>query len=325
MAAEQRTSRAAPIRRKTARVRDRGGDADLVLAHVAPPCAARQRQEFEHFAGFVRAGMSDARLGSRQPMRIHLVTAGVSLALAACGGAVNDRPSASDGRTPLGATNSGAKNGSAPSVGTAADASTASGVAPASSGTVIAHPVAAASSFADSGPPAPGPGCQETVGTNSCGCASVQKDTWQCLSCPGPNVSTTVGTEGGEVSLVDAAGQAAGVSFSLQIPPHALSAPTAITVSEAIVPPQGFAPTTRAYRVEPANLGFAFPVTLHVPWGNTSGSNSSFAIYVGSDVCSEPQRLPDSYVNAGFLQGTITQTGIFFAGTPYQRPNPAGP
>jgi hypothetical protein len=132
-----------------------------------------------------------------------------------------------------------------------------------------------------------------------------------------------MGPEGGTVTLMDAAGTKDGVPFSLTIPPGALNGPTTITVTEDLVPPARFAPTTRGYKVEPLELRFALPVPMHVPWGETNMGGPSFAIYTSPDSCSEPSRLGDSYVNAGFLQGTTTRLGVFFAGTPSGFPAPA--
>jgi hypothetical protein len=116
---------------------------------------------------------------------------------------------------------------------------------------------------------------------------------------------------------MDAAGAKDGVPFSLKIPPGAVKQPVTITITETVLPPKLFGPTTPGYVVEPPNLEFALPVALHVPWGNySSNSPPTFGIYTAADVCTTPAKLPDSYVNAGFLQGTTQRLGIFFGGTP---------
>ena len=79
------------------------------------------------------------------------------------------------------------------------------------------------------------------------------------------------------MTLMDAAGTKDGVPFSLTIPAGALAVPTTIHVSEDIVPPAGFAPTTRGYKVEPLGLTFLLPVAMHLPWGEFTA--------LGKDLC----------------------------------------
>jgi hypothetical protein len=70
------------------------------------------------------------------------------------------------------------------------------------------------------------------------------------------------------------------------------------------------------YLVE-ADTAPSSPVNIVVPWGNRSGSvGSALSIYAASSNTATPERVPDSYVNAGFLQGSVRKFGLFFAGYP---------
>jgi len=253
------------------------------------------------------------------------------LALAACGGKVTG-----DTGSPV----NGAPNvGSAPSVGSSTDnpsvdeqppddststtttsgGSAGSGAVTGAAGSGVTFVDAGVSSgFGGSSGTSVGSGCADLRRNDSpCITCNGPAQGWQCVTCGNPSTAGTVGPEGGTITYTDWAGTKDGVPFSLMIPPGALAVRTTITVSEDIVPPAAFAPTTRGYKVEPLGLTFALPVAMHVPWGEfAGGSGKSFAIYTAADICSEPSRLPDSYVNAGFLQGTTKRLGVFFGGNP---------
>ncbi|HEY5375839.1 MAG TPA: hypothetical protein VIK01_19305 [Polyangiaceae bacterium] len=108
--------------------------------------------------------------------------------------------------------------------------------------------------------------------------------------------------------------------LTLTIPPGALSAPTLITVSDALVPPAEFNPTTPGYVIAPPGLKFAVPVAIRIPWGVLGGgAPPNFGVFFAPDARSIPAELSDSYVNAGFLEGTLKGTGILFTGAPSVR------
>jgi hypothetical protein len=148
-----------------------------------------------------------------------------------------------------------------------------------------------------------------------CNCPSTPMDAWYCGS-GGPSITATLDPSGGEVTLSGAGGCQNGVLFSLKVPPGAVTKPLTIKITETALPPKRFAATTPGYVIEPLDLEFAIPASLRIPWGNTSSATQGFSIYTAPSTCAEPAKLPDSYVNAGFLQGTTQRLGIFFAGTP---------
>jgi hypothetical protein len=132
----------------------------------------------------------------------------------------------------------------------------------------------------------------------------------------------TIGPEGGTVELV---GQQSVVPISLDIPPTALDAPTTIVVTETdTAPPEGFVDYSPVYRIEPARTEFAVRAEIMVPYGNmTTLINNSLSIYQALDDSSRFERISDSYINAGFLQGSLTRTGLVFAGYPEMDSDPA--
>jgi hypothetical protein len=120
------------------------------------------------------------------------------------------------------------------------------------------------------------------------------------------------------VSLAGQQGKASGVDFVLKFAPGALALPTAITVTETTIPPPvGFIDYSPVYRIDPPGLTFAGRVGIVVPSGNTDGSvGQGLSIEFSLDGSSAFSRIGDSYVNAGFLQGTLPSTGFVFAGYP---------
>ena len=140
-------------------------------------------------------------------------------------------------------------------------------------------------------------------------------------------MTVTVDAAGGKVSLTGRQGQASGVPFSLDIPPGALPGPTTLTITETtLAPPAGYVDYSPVYLVEPLDTTFAHSVPIVVPWGNVSGTVSqSLALYTAPDASSPFTRLADSYTNAGFEQGSVTQGGLFFVGYPTTDYNPTCP
>jgi hypothetical protein len=145
--------------------------------------------------------------------------------------------------------------------------------------------------------------------------------------CPagiGQSASSVIGPEGGMVTLEGQQGPVSGVPFSISIPPHALSASTAITVTElSTPPPEGFADWSPLYRIDPVDLQLAAPATLTIPFSNDccepgTACESSFSramglFWSGQDTC-VLERLPSSYVNAGVEQGSTTRLGFAIVG-----------
>jgi len=141
---------------------------------------------------------------------------------------------------------------------------------------------------------------------------------WQCPVGVGESSSATLGVDGGTVELLGQQGNSSGVPFSLVVPPAALSASIAVTVTETTIPPPaGYVDYSPVYRVAPGDLTFAVPATITVPWGNIGGPvSSSLSLYAATDEASPFHRVDGVVGNAGFEQATITRGGLFFAGYP---------
>jgi len=142
-----------------------------------------------------------------------------------------------------------------------------------------------------------------------------------CAVGSGAKTTITVSPEGGDYvlgageQLCGAQARASGVNFELIVPPNAVSAPTTLTLIETkIPPPSEYVDGSPVYSIEPAGVAFALPVALNVPYGALGGVRPAFSIYVSSGAGFI--RAPDSYMNAGFMQGSIKQTGQLFIGVP---------
>jgi hypothetical protein len=63
--------------------------------------------------------------------------------------------------------------------------------------------------------------------------------------------------------------------------------------------------------------GRSLAVGAQLPWGNRDGTvEPALAIYAAPGGSRLFAPLPDSYINAGFNQGTTTTLGAFFVGYP---------
>lgn len=165
----------------------------------------------------------------------------------------------------------------------------------------------------DSGGGAPGPGCPCTrrPGPGS---------SFQCVAGVGESTSATIGPAGGSITLVGQEGgpHGGGVPFRIDIPPTALDHEVTITITETSVPPlASLVDYSPVYRLEPADLTFAVPATLGIPWSNESGQVSqSLSIYWAAGCGGVFEPLADNYINAGFNQGSTTKLGWAVVGYP---------
>jgi hypothetical protein len=147
---------------------------------------------------------------------------------------------------------------------------------------------------------------------------------FMCPAGAGQSQAMTIGTAGGKVTLAGQEATQTGVPFSLTIPPGALASDTMITVTETSVsPPADFVDYSPIYLVQPAALTTTVALPIVIGWANKSGLSAGgpsapLAIYAAPDVAGPFTRLPDSYVNAGFMQGSIKAFGAFFSGYPKQ-------
>ncbi len=147
------------------------------------------------------------------------------------------------------------------------------------------------------------------------GTTNATGNTFQCP--PGVSVSADVGPAGANVQL-SGTPSTLGVPVQLRIPPNALSQTVTIRITETSVPPPaGIGDFSPLYYFEPEGLTFNAPVQVQMPFNSgylpPASSFSvppSLSIYWSStnNSCSLG-RLADSYINAGFNQGSITHLG----------------
>lgn len=137
---------------------------------------------------------------------------------------------------------------------------------------------------------------------------------WQCPIGVGQAASATIGPKGGTVSLYGQQG-----AFELVIPPTALDHDVTITIVETSEAPLGsFVDFSPVYRIEPTDLTFAVPVKVKIPWGNSlTQVSKALSIYWAQGCAGTFERVPDSYVSAGFNQASTTKLGWAIVG--YER------
>jgi hypothetical protein len=135
--------------------------------------------------------------------------------------------------------------------------------------------------------------------------------------CPqGSGESTTVMVDemGGTVEITGTM-STRGVGARLEIPRGALSGPTTITITETdVAPPADYVDGSPLFRIDPLDLMLAKPAVLTIPFFVKSGISPALAIY--HQVGDGYSKVADSYLNAGFLQGSVQAGGTYFAGVP---------
>jgi hypothetical protein len=144
-------------------------------------------------------------------------------------------------------------------------------------------------------------------------------NSFQCAMGTDETNSATIGPEGGLLEIHGQQGESSGASFLLKVPPNALPIEMTVQVTEtSVAPPADLIDYSPVYLVEPTDVTAHFPMMLTVPYGN-SVSLPSLAIYAADSVEGPFQPLPDSYTNAGFMQGSTMRLGAFVVAAP---PNP---
>jgi hypothetical protein len=133
----------------------------------------------------------------------------------------------------------------------------------------------------------------------------------------GATQTIEIGPAGGKAQL--AAG-ASSVTFFVEFPAGVSRDFLEVSVTETTLPPPAaFVDFSPVYLVEadgPVQESF---LPIQVPYGNRDGSHGKeLAIYTFSEPGEEPTRLADSYINAGFMQGSTKTLGYFFAGYPIE-------
>jgi hypothetical protein len=149
------------------------------------------------------------------------------------------------------------------------------------------------------------------------------------LDCPagvGEYNESTIGPGGGTIQLQGLQFAASGVAAELDFAPTAISTPTDIKLIETnIPPPQDLLDWSPVYLVEPAGLALSVRTPIRLPWSSgpvpSSQSGPTAVTTPGLSIWYSPDgscftRVADSYTNAGFEQGSVTQLGYFVVGTP---------
>jgi hypothetical protein len=157
-------------------------------------------------------------------------------------------------------------------------------------------------------------------------CPCTRRDGQGSLNCPvgaGKYAGAMIGPTGGEVVL-DGTPSTKGVPVKLTIPYGALTEPHVITITETRCNvPHDFHDWSPVYQIDPPDLVFVTPASIELPFDakdpapNFPGAfqvDPSLSIYVSRG--GAWNRVPDSYVNAGFSQATVSQLGSFFVGYP---------
>ena len=144
-------------------------------------------------------------------------------------------------------------------------------------------------------------------------------EAFQCPVGVGQSVTATIGPDGGTITLVGQQGKASGVPFTLEIPPGALAPNVAITVTETdLAPPSALTDYSPVYKIEPASLELAVSAKVTIPWSNAqTWVGGELAMYwSGGCAPGTFARVGDSYVNAGFQQGSTKKLGWAVVGHP---------
>ncbi len=151
----------------------------------------------------------------------------------------------------------------------------------------------------------------------ACGCSRRTGNSSQCPAGAGASATASVGPSGGTVTLQGNQGTASGVTAEINIASGALSTDTAIGLVEtSVAPPGDLLDWSPVYAVEPVGLALAQGSAIRFPWSNSLATTPrDLAVWFSPDgQCFT--RVPDSYTNAGFEQGTASQLGYFIVGSP---------
>ena len=143
-------------------------------------------------------------------------------------------------------------------------------------------------------------------------------NSFKCAMGTGESITQRVGTAGGSVQLTAQQGASSGVDFRIDVPPKTMQADIEVQITETTNPPPAeFVDYSPIYLVEPGDVSSQFQIRLTVPFGGNDGEIPvTLAIYAAADPAGPFERVSDSYINAGFLQGSIRHFGAFFAGSP---------
>jgi len=144
-----------------------------------------------------------------------------------------------------------------------------------------------------------------------------ENNSFMCPVGTGQSASASIGTKGGTVTL-NGTPSTVGVPVTLTIATNALSQSGTVTITETtLAPPAGYVDESPVYDIEgPAGATLVGPAAVSIPSQNNLRIGSlQLSIYTSADGIAY-SRIQDSYINAGFLQGSLSKFGFLFAGYP---------
>ena len=154
----------------------------------------------------------------------------------------------------------------------------------------------------------------------NCPCSRRPGDnnSFQCPPGTGQASSASVGSKGGTLTL-SGTPSTKGVPVTVAIPANLFASPVVINITETtLAPPAGYVDASPVYDIEavPAGTILPQPVPVNLPFQNSIGTYpQQLSIYASTDGV-QYTRVQDSYINAGFLQGSLSKFGYIFAGYP---------
>lgn len=166
---------------------------------------------------------------------------------------------------------------------------------------------------------APGPVISHTdggVASQDCKCTRrpAGAPSRRCPWGSGSSSSEAIGEQGGIVRLSGTL-STVGVATQLKIPAGALQESIQLTITELkTAPPAGYVDYSPVYRVDPLDLMLESPGEIILGFSNQDGLIPNALSIYHADTPEGPfTRIPDSYINAGFLQATLMRGGYYFA------------
>jgi len=122
---------------------------------------------------------------------------------------------------------------------------------------------------------------------------------FMCPAGTGKSATALIGPEGGTIEL-SGTPSTVGVPARLEIPFGALAAATLVSITETqCPPPSNFDDGSPIYQIDPPCVMLSQAAKLTIPYSVNSGVIAALEIWAVSDT--GVSKVPDSYLNAGFL------------------------
>jgi hypothetical protein len=145
-----------------------------------------------------------------------------------------------------------------------------------------------------------------------------ENNSFMCPPGTGQASFASIGKQGGTLTL-NGTPSTKGVAVTVAIPANAFASLVVISITETtLAPPAGYVDASPVYDIEalPAGTILLQPVPVNIPFQNSiSIYSQQLSIYASTDGL-QYTRVQDTYINAGFLQGSLSKFGYIFAGYP---------